>query len=193
MRFDKGHKAATRSHIIDVASKRFRREGVAAAGIAGIMCEAGLTNGAFYPHFESKEVLVREVLASTLSAQKQDLEEDRLRGTHLEGIIRRYLNPAHVDNPAEGCPSAALLPDIARQPLAARETYEKGLRSYLSALASALPDPDSATSMSRATAIFGLMVGTLQLARAVPDAVQAEKILEGGVDAAVRLAGSTAG
>jgi hypothetical protein len=32
------------------------------------------------------------------------------------------------------------------------------------------------------------MVGTLQLARAVPDAVQAEQILEGGVEAALHLA-----
>jgi TetR/AcrR family transcriptional repressor of nem operon len=57
MRFEKGHKAATRRHIVDVASKCFRRDGVSAAGIAGIMGEAGLTKGAFFPHFESKEAL----------------------------------------------------------------------------------------------------------------------------------------
>ena len=60
MRFEKGHKAATRRHIVDVASKCLRRDGVAAAGIAGIMSEAGLTKGAFSPHFGSKEELVRE-------------------------------------------------------------------------------------------------------------------------------------
>ena len=48
MRFEKGHKENTRRRIIDVASKRFRREGAAASGLAGIMSEAGLTNGAFY-------------------------------------------------------------------------------------------------------------------------------------------------
>jgi hypothetical protein len=37
-------------------------------------------------------------------------------------------------------------------------------------------------------AIFGLMVGTLQFARAVSDAAEAEQILEGGVEAALRLA-----
>jgi hypothetical protein len=106
----------------------------------------------------------------------------------LEGAIRRYLNRAHLDDPAVGCPSAALLPEIARQPLPARQTYEEALRSYVSTLAALLPDAGSATSARRAMAIFGLMVGTLQLARTVPDAAEAEQILEGGVEAALQLA-----
>jgi TetR/AcrR family transcriptional regulator, transcriptional repressor for nem operon len=60
MRYQKGHKDATRQHIIDVASAQVREGGVAAVGIAGIMTGAGLTNGAFYNHFESKEDLVEE-------------------------------------------------------------------------------------------------------------------------------------
>jgi TetR/AcrR family transcriptional regulator, transcriptional repressor for nem operon len=188
MRFEKGHKAATRRHILEVASKCFRRDGVSAAGISGIMGEAGLTNGAFYPHFESKEELVREALASALADQQYRFEEDQQAGLDLEGAIRRYLNQAHLEDPAVGCPSAALLPEIARQPMPARQIYEEGLQSYVSALAALLPDAESATSRRRATAIFALMVGTLQFARAVPDAAQAEQILEGGVEAALRLA-----
>jgi TetR/AcrR family transcriptional repressor of nem operon len=187
MRFEKGHKAATRRHIVDVASRCFRRDGVSAAGIAGIMGEAGLTNGAFYPHFESKEALVREALTSALADQQHRLDEERT-GLDLEGAIRRYLNRAHLEDLAGGCPSAALLPEIARQALPTRQTYEEGLRSYVSTLAALLPDAGSATSGRRATAIFGLMVGTLQLARGVPDAAQAEQILEGGVEAALHLA-----
>ncbi|MBR0915455.1 TetR/AcrR family transcriptional regulator [Bradyrhizobium japonicum] len=188
MRFEKGHKAATRRHIIDVASKCVRQDGISATGIAGIMGEAGLTKGAFSPHFRSKDALVREALRSALSDQQRRLNEDQQRGLALEGAIRRYLNRAHLEDAAEGCPSAALLPEIARQPLSTRQDYEKALRSYVSSLAALLADADSATSRRRATAIFGLMVGTLQLARAVPDIVQAEQILEGGVEAALHLA-----
>ena len=175
MRFEKGHKAATRQHILEVASKAFRRDGVSAVGIAGIMGEAGLTNGAFYPHFASKEVLVREALASALVEQQRRLEEDQQTGMDLEGAIRRYLNRAHLEEPAGGCPSAALLPEIARQPLATRQTYEEGLRSYVSALVALLPGAGSPASSRCATAIFALMVGTLQLARAVSDAAEAEQ------------------
>jgi AcrR family transcriptional regulator len=155
------------------------------------MGEAGLTKGAFSPHFESKDALVREAIASALGDQQHRLDEDQRRGLDLEGAIRRYLNRAHLEDPASGCPSAALLPEIARQPLSTRQDYENGLRSYISTLAALLSDADSATSGRRATAIFGLMVGTLQLARAVPDAAQAAQILEGGVEAALHLARAT--
>jgi TetR/AcrR family transcriptional regulator, transcriptional repressor for nem operon len=188
MRFEKGHKAVTRRHIIDVASKCLRRDGISGAGIAGIMGEAGLTKGAFSPHFESKDALVREALASALADQQHCFDEDQRKGLDLEGAIRRYLNRAHLEDSADGCPSAALLPEISRQPLSTRQDYEKGLRSYVSTLAALLPDAGSAASGRRATAIFGLMVGTLQFARAVPDAARAEQILEGGVEAALRLA-----
>jgi TetR/AcrR family transcriptional regulator, transcriptional repressor for nem operon len=191
MRFEKGHKAATRRHIVDVASKCFRRDGVSGAGIAGIMGEAGLTKGAFAPHFESKEALVRDAVASALAEQQHRFDEDQRSGLDLEGAIRNYLNRAHLEDSASGCPSAALLPEIARQPLSTRQDYEKGLRNYVSALAALLPDAGSATSVRRAMAIFGLMVGTLQIARAMPDAAQAEQILEGGVEAALRLASSS--
>ncbi len=77
MRFEKGHKAETRRHILGVASKRFRQDGISASGIAGIMGEAGLTNGAFYPHFKSKEELVREAVSSALSEQQHRVEETR--------------------------------------------------------------------------------------------------------------------
>jgi|SRR5690349_15157819 len=188
MRFEKGHKAVTRQHILEVASKCFRREGVSAAGISGIMGEAGLTNGAFYLHFESKEALVREAVGSALAERQQNLKEKVRAGVDLEGVIRSYLNRAHREDPACGCPSAALLPEIARQPVPTRQTYEDGLQSFVSTLAALLPDADSAAAGRRATAIFALMVGTLQFARAVPDVARAEQILEGGVEAALLLA-----
>jgi len=188
MRFEKGHKAVTRQHILEVASKCFRREGVSAAGISGIMGEAGLTNGAFYLHFESKEALVREAVGSALAERQQNLEEKVQAGVDLEGVIRSYLNQAHREDPACGCPSAALLPEIARQSVPTRQTYEDGLQSFVSTLAALLPEADSAAAGRRATAIFALMVGTLQFARAVPDVARAEQILEGGVEAALLLA-----
>lgn len=187
MRFEKGHKAATRRHILDVASKRLRRDGVSAAGIAGIMGDAGLTNGAFYLHFASKDDLVREALASALADQQDRLEENLRAGIDLEGVIRSYLNRAHREDPACGCPSAALLPEVARQPESTRQTYRDGLRNFVSALATSFPDAGTPAADRRATAVFALMAGTLQLARAVPDAAHADQILNDGVEAALRL------
>lgn len=192
MRFEKGHKAATRQHILAVAAKCFRRDGVSASGISGIMGEAGLTNGAFYPHFESKEELVREAVGSALADRQQNLEEKLEKGTDLESVIRSYLSGAHRDDPGCGCPSAALLPEIARQPDSTRHLYQSGLHSFVMTLANLLPNAGTAAAERRATAIFGLMVGTLQFARAVTDQARSNQILDGGVDAALLLARAAA-
>ncbi len=74
MRYEKGRKEATRQRIIEVASREFRKHGVAASGLAGIMDGADLTIGAFYPNFASKAELVTETLTYTL-----DLELVKMR------------------------------------------------------------------------------------------------------------------
>ncbi len=189
MRFEKGHKAATRRHIIDVASKCFRRDGVSAAGIAGIMAEAGLTNGAFYPHFESKEALVREALASALADQQHGLDEDQRKGLDLEGAIRRYLNRAHLDDPAVGCPSAALLPEIARQALPTRQDVRgraEELRCRRWPRCFRMPIPQRASAARPPSSASWWELSSSR--EPCPTPAQAEQILEGGVEAALRLA-----
>lgn len=188
MRYEKGHKAETRRHILSVASKRFRQDGISAAGIAGIMSDAGLTNGAFYLHFASKEDLVREVLSSAIEEQQHRVATIAREGQRLEDMVRGYLSPKHLKSPSGGCPSAALLAEIARQPTSTRHAYEEGTKKYIAALAALLPKADPAVTTRRAKAIYSLLVGTLQYARVVTSAAEAEAILENGVQAALSLA-----
>jgi AcrR family transcriptional regulator len=188
MRFEKGHKEATRRRIVEVASRRFRRDGGSASGLAGIMAEAGLTNGAFYPHFDSKEALFREALAAALAGQEARLEAAGDAADDIAGAIRHYLNLPHLEGSDEGCPSAALLPEIGREGGATRQVYEDGLLAYVDMLAERLPDAGTPAATERATAIFALMVGTLQIARAVNSPKLARTILEGGIESALALA-----
>jgi TetR/AcrR family transcriptional regulator, transcriptional repressor for nem operon len=188
MRFEKGHKEKTRKRILDVASRCFRKEGITASGLAGIMSAAGLTNGAFYAHFDSKESLLRETLANTMADRRAQLERDSGVTGNIEDAVRWYLNKSHLEAIEQGCPSAALLPEIGRQPEPTRKAYEDGLQSFVSVLAGYLPDPGSASSKRRAMAIFSLLVGTLQIARAVTDKALANRILQDGVEAALLLA-----
>ena len=62
MRYSKDHKQATRQRILEAAGRRFKEDGIDGAGVAAVMSDAGLTNGAFYGHFTSKEDLVANVL-----------------------------------------------------------------------------------------------------------------------------------
>src|SRR5215204_114785 len=74
MRYGKDHKQATRQRILDAAGRRFKQDGIDGAGVAAVMSDAGLTNGAFYAHFSSKEDLVANVLADQLRAQRQSFD-----------------------------------------------------------------------------------------------------------------------
>ena len=128
MRYGKDQKQATRQRILQAAGRRFKQDGIDGAGVAAVMSDAGLTNGAFYAHFASKEDLVANVLADQLRAQRQNLDSQPADRAGLEAFIRSYLSPQHRDQAADGCPSAALLDEIARRPAATRQVFTDELR-----------------------------------------------------------------
>jgi TetR/AcrR family transcriptional repressor of nem operon len=189
VRFDKGHKEATRQRIIEAAAERFRKDGMAAVGIAGLMADAGLTHGGFYAHFESKEDLLREALAAASDATRQRLTRAAQRNAAgLEGLIRFYLRPEHRDTPAQGCAVSALVPEIARQSETTRAEFTKRLETFLALIAAQLPEiVPAARRQATAIGIFGVLLGTLQLARAVTNPDLSDNILESGITAALRL------
>ncbi|MDB5377082.1 MAG: hypothetical protein JWR00_1528 [Rubritepida sp.] len=186
MRYAKGHKDGTRQHIVEVAARKFREEGVAAAGIAGLMAEAGLTNGAFYSHFESKEHLVREAMAHALGRQAALREASP--GTS-EAWIRGYLSPSHRDGPGQGCFTAALAAEIARHPKPTREAFTGAVTGTIGRIAAEIPEGTPEERESKAMAVYGLMVGTLQIARAVSDKAMSDRILQSGLETALKLIG----
>jgi TetR/AcrR family transcriptional repressor of nem operon len=188
MRYEKGHKDTTRQRIIDVAAKQFRENGVAAVGLAGIMSDAGLTNGAFYSHFESKEDLVQTVLAHALSRREATLLAASEANVGLEATIRDYLSSRHRDRPGGGCPTAALVAEVARHPKATRDAFTDKVSTFIPLIASQIRAGSASVRRRNAVAIYGMMVGTLQLARAVNDKELSDEILESGVTAALALA-----
>lgn len=185
MRYEKGHKDSSRQRIMDVAAERFRSDGIAASGLAGIMSEAGLTNGAFYPHFRSKAELVRESLAAAMDDQSDQLREIVADGG-LKAVIAAYLSPRHRDNPEAGCTLAALLPELARQPLATRILYMERILAAVREMASALPD-ETGDREATVIGIYATLIGTLQLARAFDGTPLSERVLAAGADAAREL------
>jgi AcrR family transcriptional regulator len=179
MRYEKGRKDASRHRIMEVAAERFRRDGIAASGLAGIMSDAGLTNGAFYPHFASKAALVRESVAAALEDQSSRLQEV-LSGDGLEGFIASYLSARHRDNSGKGCAAAALLPELAREPLSTRRACAERIAAAVREITAALPAQDSE---SVALGIYATLIGALQLARAVKGTSMSDRVLAAGADA----------
>jgi TetR/AcrR family transcriptional repressor of nem operon len=187
MRYEKGHKNTTHDRILDVASRRFRQEGIAGSGVAGIMSEAGLTNGAFYAHFASKDEMVEKSLERATDEQWHQLEKQIDSGRLVE-IVRAYLSEEHRDHPDCGCPSAALLPEISRQEPATRRVYTQSVKRLLDALEEQLSDiPKGLKAREIAIGSLGLVIGTLQLARAVDDPSLSDDILAAGTNVATAL------
>jgi TetR/AcrR family transcriptional regulator, transcriptional repressor for nem operon len=187
MRYGKDQKQATRQRIIEAAGRRFKQDGIDGAGVAAVMSDAGLTNGAFYAHFTSKEDLVANVLADQLRAQRHSFDAQPRDRAGLEAFIRAYLSAEHRDQCADGCPSAALLDEIARRPAATRQVFTDELLGTADDIAALLDPTDAEAARTDALALFGLMIGTLQLARALTDRDLSDQLLARGVETALKL------
>ena len=187
MRYGTDHKQATRQRILEAAGRRFKQDGIDGAGVAAVMSDAGLTNGAFYAHFASKEDLVANVLADQLRAQRQSFDAQPPDRQGLEAFIHAYLSPQHRDQCADGCPSAALLDEIARRPVATKQVFTDELMGIIKDIASRLDPTDAEAARTDALTLFGLMLGTLQLARTLTDRDLADQLLARGVEKAMKL------
>jgi AcrR family transcriptional regulator len=189
MRYGKNHKQATRQRIVEAAGRRFKQDGIDGAGVATVMSDAGLTNGAFYGHFRSKEDLVANVLADQLRAQRESFDAQSSDRAGLEAFIRSYLSPEHRDQSADGCPSAALIDEIVRRPAATKRVFTDELAGTMNDIASRLDPTDVEAARANALALFGFMLGTLQLARALTDRDLSDQLLARGVETAMKLLG----
>jgi TetR/AcrR family transcriptional repressor of nem operon len=187
MRYGKDQKQASRQRIVEAAGRRFKQDGIDGSGVAGVMSDAGLTNGAFYAHFDSKEDLVANVLANQLRAQRQRFDTESSDRAGLEAIIRTYLSPEHRDQCAEGCPSAALLDEIVRRPAATRQVFTDELLATADDIAARLDPTDADAARIDALALLGLVIGTLQLARAITDRELSDRLLGRGIETALKL------
>jgi TetR/AcrR family transcriptional regulator, transcriptional repressor for nem operon len=180
-RYDAEHKADTRRRIIETAGRRLKQDGIDGSGVAALMSDAGLTNGAFYAHFESKDDLVANVVADQLATQRAVLASLPEGRAAVEEFVRDYLSPHHRDDPSTGCPSAALLDEIGRCDDAVRDSYTEGMQSIVDVITAHLSPHDPAAGRTRALGLFTVLVATLQLARAVSDRELSDDILESGI------------
>jgi TetR/AcrR family transcriptional repressor of nem operon len=180
-RYGKEHKEATRQRITETAGRRFKRDGIDGSGISTLMADAGLTNGAFYAHFESKDDLVATIVADQLRGQREWISSTATDRAGVERIVREYLSPAHRDNPEEGCPSAALLDEIGRCPVATMQAYTDGVLGFVDDIAAVLAPDDPQSARAKVLSVYALMVGTLQLSRALADRQLADEVLEQGI------------
>jgi TetR/AcrR family transcriptional regulator, transcriptional repressor for nem operon len=181
MRVSRQAAAENRRRILDAATRLFREHGIAGAGVDAVTEAAGLTHGAFYSQFGSKEAVVAEALSLALD-ESRGLWEQRASGKDgrraLGRIIDGYLSPQHRNSMGEGCAVAALGSDLPRQPRSVREVFTKRLEESLAALGKLMPGKTTTRRHDEAIQVFSTMLGALILARAVDDERLSRRILK---------------
>jgi len=183
-RYNKEHKEATRRRIIETAGRRFKQDGIDGSGIATLMSDAGLTNGAFYAHFDSKDDLVATVVGEELGRQAMSFGELPPGRAGLEEFVRWYLSREHREHRDAGCPSAALLDEIGRCDKETKRAYTKGAKTILDEICARLAPEDPGSARGTALALYAMMIGTMQLARALSDRKLSDTVLEDGIRSA---------
>ncbi len=74
----------TRGKILSAAEKLFAQEGYDATGVAEICDQAGVSKGAFYHHFDSKQAVFLTLLDQWL--ERLDAEMQHIRASSQDGI-----------------------------------------------------------------------------------------------------------
>jgi TetR/AcrR family transcriptional repressor of nem operon len=180
MRKSKAEAAETRRQIIDIAAQEFRLNGIHATGVATLMSKAGLTNGGFYKHFESKDQLVAEAcstgMAKLVDAFKTAaVEHDG--NESFKAIVKRYVSMVHRDNAVGGCPLAGMGSELARADEQTRAAASQGFNDLVDVMAAHIGrrSPDAA----RSEAVFALaaMIGAITMSRIITDPDTSKSVL----------------
>jgi TetR/AcrR family transcriptional regulator, transcriptional repressor for nem operon len=169
MRYPAKETAAKHDRIVKEASRLFRERGFENVTVGEVMKAAGLTHGAFYAHFGSKQELQEAAVAY---GQGVSAGRARSYGATKKGrraYSDRYLSSWHRNNPGDGCTMAALAQEVARSTPELKAAFERGLQEIL-----------SAGGETRKQGIFqtAALLGGVVLARAVQDPRLSDEILE---------------
>ncbi|MBI1651366.1 TetR/AcrR family transcriptional regulator [Hyphomicrobium sulfonivorans] len=192
MRVSRAQAEENRQNVIDVASRLFREHGFDGIGLKDLMEGAGMTHGAFYKQFGSKEDLVAaasarafESATSRWSAAAAANPKDA-----LGAVIAFYLSKGHRKEKMEGCPLVALGADAARQSAEVKSSFESGIREHLRVLSRLLSKADSEETRTKAMAVLSTMVGAVTLARVVNDPRLAQSFLDAAAESVREIASS---
>ena len=165
-------KEASHERIVSAAARAIRRSGYDGTGVADIMKDAGLTHGAFYAHFASREVMLAEAAqraCAESAAAAASVVASVPPGQALATMLQSYLSQAHLAQVETGCPLAALGSETSRQAPEVRRVTTRHIKEMIDLIARQSPDWGQPGAHDRALVTLATMVGALLLARAVDE------------------------
>ena len=180
MRVSKAQQAKNREHVIAAAAKLLRERGIEGIGVDALAKAAGMTHGAVYSHFGSKEELAA-------AAVRQSLSEVRARWIADAGgegspglfnrLVRSYVSRSHRDQPGSGCAVAAMGPEATRHGKNIRRAFSDAIEALIDVMTHAGEGATEQVRQEEAIAAISAMLGAVLLARVVEDPALSDRIL----------------
>ena len=180
-RYTAEHKSQSRDRVVAEAAKAIREQGPQGISVAGVMGAAGLTHGAFYAHFPSRDALLAAGVEQMFQDSRGRLEASQAETSDarsaLNSYIRFYLSRSHRDARTTGCPLPFLSAGAPRLTGETRERFAAGVQGLTDRIAGLLEAMGQPEPQMLATSVLSEMVGAVSLARAEPDAARSDAIL----------------
>ena len=190
MRVNRIQAEESRQTVINVASRLFREHGFDGIGLRDLMESAGLTQGAFYKQFASKDELAAQASRRALESAFQRWSAAAATNPQdpLGTVLAFYLSMEHCAERMDGCPVVALGSDAARQGTDVKASFEAGIKDYLEMLGPWLGEADGEEPGGKAMAILSTMVGAVVLSRAVNDERLSKRFLQAAAESVLTRA-----
>ncbi len=188
MRVSRVQAEENRRKVIDVASRLFREHGFDGVGLKDLMEGAGLTHGAFYKQFASKDDLAAQASRRALESASGRWSAAAAANPQdpLGAVIALFLSMGHRAERMDGCPVVALGAEAARQGAKVKASFEAGIREYLEMLGRWLGETDGEEPSGKAMAILSTMVGAMVLSRAVNDERLSKQFLQAAAESVLK-------
>lgn len=171
MKYNENQKQETRNKILDAAKKSFKRYGYAGIGVDGLAKNAGVTSGAFYGYFPSKEVAfidaaidgVKELTDAIMQMRKQ-------HGAKWPSqFIDFYLSQRRICPLEQSCAVQTITSDIMRADVKIKSIFQEELHKAVKAIADGLDNIPDENRKKNAWALLSVLSGGVTLARACND------------------------
>jgi TetR/AcrR family transcriptional regulator, transcriptional repressor for nem operon len=171
MRYPPDHKAKAREALLKAGARSLKTCGFNGIGVDGLAAAAGVTSGAFYSNFPSKEAMLEAVIDEGLGepflsdTDSVTLAEGRAR---LISYVHDYISADHSTDAAEGCLVPALSADVSRAQPPVQDAYARKMTAVVDRFAGLL-DGEASDRNRRAWSIVALMVGSIVISRGIPE------------------------
>jgi TetR/AcrR family transcriptional repressor of nem operon len=176
--YSQADKARSRERILDAAARQISEHGLDSVSVADAMQSAGLTKGAFYAHFGSREAMIAEAADRVMQHGQAPIDQffRVKKKPTVAQVAAVWLDPEHIENPGDGCGMCALAGEARYAGPEVRQVIAGQFEKNVEQIAQALGGGTAATA--RATAILTALVGAVSMARAVGNPELAQAIVE---------------